>query len=199
MTLVRRGNRKDDRVQDPGALRSSIFRGMTGRSGVDVSGRPGNVRAQLMTLGGPSAKTKSGIDLTAAANKLGLQRRTLERWVGGQQKPRATNAKTLATKAKQVASTKAGRSQVADQVRSRTSRGGRVSIKGWQGPGAKDYYRKRTTEVDLDPDQMEAMVGAWESGGDKGLMGWLTDHYDEEYLGDWGFDTVDEFGLSGKG
>ena len=95
-------------------LRNTLFAVLTGRQG-DVSGKAGgDVRGMLMAVGGSSTRTKSGIDLTAAANKLGVSRRTVERWVktaqtGTGQRPSAPHAKALAAKARQAATTKAGR------------------------------------------------------------------------------------------
>ena len=63
------------------ALRGKIFSALTGQK-ADVSGKPtGDLRGMLLAVGGASPKTKSGIDLTAAAHKLGVTRRTVERWL----------------------------------------------------------------------------------------------------------------------
>jgi N-acetylglutamate synthase-like GNAT family acetyltransferase len=43
----------------------------------------------------------------------------------------------------------------------------------------------------MDPDAAEAMLNAYEQGGDKAFMTWATNFYDQEYLEDWGFQTVD--------
>ena len=99
-------------------LRTSLFSMLTGRQ-ADVSGQVGgDVRGMLMAVGGASSRTKSGIDLTRAAGKLGVSRRTVERWVktaqtGSGQRPSSQHAKTLATKARQAATTKAGRKAIA--------------------------------------------------------------------------------------
>src|SRR5450759_5645794 len=61
-------------------LRGKLFTALTGNSEADVTGK-GDVRGMLMAVGGSSSKTKSGIDLTKAAAKLGVSRRTVERWV----------------------------------------------------------------------------------------------------------------------
>lgn len=181
-------------------LRTTLFAALTGRQ-ADVSGKPGgDVRGMLMAVGGASTRTKSGIDLTAAAGKLGVSRRTVERWVktaqtGAGQRPSATHAKTLSSKARQAATTKAGRKAAlaGSAARQAASRGARLSITGFQGPHAagKDYMRLRTTQVELDPADAEAMLNAWENGGEKGFMSWATNLWGNEYLPDWKFDAVD--------
>ena len=182
-------------------LRSTIFSALTGRS-ADVSGKPGgDLHGMLMAVGGPSSKTRSGIDLTNAAKSLGVSRRTVERWVktaqtGTGQRPSAPHAASLAKRARQAATTKAGRraALATSTVRQAiTSRGARLAITGNQGPRAagQDYMRRRTTQLDLDPADAEAMMTAWENGGDKGFMAWATNHWGQEYLDDWKFDDVD--------
>lgn len=182
-------------------LRNTLFSILTGRQ-ADVSGNAsGDVRGMLMAVGGTSNRTKSGIDLTKAASKLGVSRRTVERWVksaqtGAGQRPSPQHAKALASKARQAATTKAGRKAALAGSPLRqaiTSRGARVSIDGLQGPHAagKDYIRKRVTQVYLDPADAHAMMNAWETGGEKGFMSWATTFWDTEYLNDWTFDSVD--------
>jgi len=182
-------------------LRTSLFSMLTGRQ-ADVSGQVGgDVRGMLMAVGGASSRTKSGIDLTRAAGKLGVSRRTVERWVktaqtGSGQRPSSQHSKTLATKARQAATTKAGRKAALAGSPLRqaiASRGARVAIDGMQRPHAagQDYMRKRVTQLDLDPTDAEAMLNAWEQGGEKGFMSWASSFWDSEYLNDWKFDDVD--------
>lgn len=183
-------------------LRGKVFAALTGRH-ADVSGRTdGDIPGMLLAVGGPSSKTKSGIDLTKAAKALGVSRRTVERWVktaktGVGQRPSPAHAHTLATKSRQAATTKRGRQAalaVSTVSRAITSRGARVSITGFQGPRAagRDYMRDRTTMTELDPADAEAMLHAWENGGEKGFMAWAADHWDKEYLPDWKFASVDD-------
>lgn len=188
-----------------GELRGKLFTAFTGR-GADVSGKTGgDVKGMLLAVGGSSARTRSGIDLTKAAERLGLSRRTLERWVktadtGQGQRPSPQHAKTLATKARQAATTKAGRKAAmagSTLRRSIASRGARVEITGDQGPHAagRDYMRYRTTMLELDPQDAEAMMDAWENGGEKGFMSWASNHWDQDYLADWRFGDVDDVGI----
>lgn len=179
-------------------LRSTIFSALTGKK-ADVSGKAdGNVSGMLMAIGGSSTKTKSGIDLTRAAKSLGVSRRTVERWfktsqTGSGQRPSPQHSKAMATKARQAATTKRGRRAAlgASNVRKHiTSRGARITISGEQGPIiGSDYRRRRTTTLDLDPDQAAAMMDAFEEGGEKGFMTWANNFWDEEYVSDWSFST----------
>lgn len=155
----------------------------------------------LLAVGGPSSRTRSGIDLTKAAQSIGVSRRTVERWIraaetGTGQRPSPSHAQALARKARQAATTKAGRRAALAGSTLRqavVARGARLSITGLQGPRAagRDYLRRRTTQLDLDPADAEAMMDAWEAGGDKGFMDWATQHWGNEYLDDWQFGGVD--------
>src|ERR1019366_3478083 len=180
-------------------LRGKLFTAITGNSEADVTGK-GDVRGMLMAVGGSSSKTKSGIDLTKAAANLGVSRRTVERWVktaatGQGQRPSPQHAKLLAGQARKAATTKAGRRAAVQVVRDRKTmaRGARLAIKGLQGQlrNGKDYPRNRLTQLTIDPDAAEAMLNTYEQGGDKAFMTWATNFYDQEYLEDWGFQTVD--------
>ena len=187
------------------ALRGKIFSALTGQK-ADVSGKPtGDLRGMLLAVGGASPKTKSGIDLTAAAHKLGVTRRTVERWLkaaetGAGQRPSIQHAKNLATRARQAATTKAGRRAALDAspiAKAVLSRGARVAVSGVQGPrrAGREYMRDRTTQLELDPDQVESMLNAWEQGGEKGFMSWMGDTWGEEYVAGWKFDSVDDISI----
>ena len=184
----------------PGGLGQNLFRVLTGSGEADVSGRGANLRGMLRAIGGSSARTRSGIDLTQAANRLGVSRRTVERWVrsedtGQGQRPSAQRLQALQRVSRQVASTRAGRRGAIQAARAarRFSRGARVSITGEQGPKypGKDYKRTRTTQLDLDPGAAEAMLNAWERGGERGFLSWATQHWGSEYVDDWDFGRVD--------
>lgn len=185
-------------------LRGRVFEALTGRRDVDVSGRGEDVTGQLMAIGGPSPRTRSGIDLTKAARSLGVSRRTVERWVktaqtGTGQRPSAQHARLVAGKARQVATTQGGRREAlaSSGARQAVSGGARLSMRGLQGPRAagRDYVRSRTTQLDLDPADAQAMVDAYERGGDKGFMSWATAHWGQEYVDDWRFESLDEIGV----
>lgn len=180
--------------------RGKVFTALTGLA-ADVTGQPaGDLRGMLLAIGGASNRTRSGIDLTKAAQALGVSRRTLERWVRTEETgtgPRASaqHAQALARKARQAATTKAGRRAAlagSTLPQAVASRGARLSITATQGPHTRDYMRRRTTQLDLDPADAQAMLAAYESGGDKAFMAWATGHWGQEYLDDWRFGEIDE-------
>ena len=180
---------------DGSGLRGKIFNALTGLT-ADVTGRAGgDLRGQLLAVGGPSTRTRSGIDLTRAAKALGVSRRTAERWAAGTQNPSPRVARALATRARQAATTQAGRRAALAGSTTRqaiVSRGARLSITALQGPHTRDYMRSRTTQLDLDPTDAQGMLDAWEQGGDKGFMSWATNRWGQDYLDDWRFGDVDD-------
>jgi transposase-like protein len=181
-------------------LRGKLFTALTGQA-ADVAGKAdGDVHGMLLAVGGTSTKTQSGIDLSKAATKLGVSRRTVERWVktaktGSGQRPSLGHGKQLARKARQAATTIAGRrTALAESTLGKaiTRRGARLAITGLQGPRAngREYLRFRTTMLDLDPLTAQAMLAAYQAGGDKGFMTWATTVWGDEYVPDWGFGEV---------
>lgn len=184
--------------------RSTIFGAVTGLQ-ADVSGRTeGDLRGMLLAVGGPSSRTRSGINLTRAAAALAVSRRTVERWMqtaqtGTGQRPSVENATSLARQARQAATTQAGRraALAGTSTRQAITRGARLTITASQGPRAsgQSYLRFRTTQLELDPASAEAMLDAWERGGDRGFMTWATGHWDQEYVPDWEFGSVSEVDL----
>lgn len=178
-------------------LRGRLFTALTGRAG-DVSGSTsGDLRAQLLAIGGPSRRTRSGIDLSRAAQRLGVSRRTAERWVqsaatGQGQKPSPASARAIAQRSRQAASTKAGRrtSLAGSQTqRLASTRGMRLAITGSQGPAG--YARFRRTVQDLTPEETAAALQAWVDGGEQGFMDWTTDRW-SDYVEGWSFASPPE-------
>ena len=187
-------------------LRGILFNAFTGRQ-ADVSGdAEGDLRGMLMAVGGPSSRTKSGIDINKAAAALGVAGDTVRRWVrtaqtGTGQRPAPANAAALAKQSRQAATTKAGRRNArAGAATPNTSRGVRIAINGFQGPLAmgREYITKRTTTLDLSPADAEAMLTAWENGGEKGFLSWASGHWDQEYLNDWTFPNILEVEVDPK-
>lgn len=176
-------------------LRGKIFNALTGL-GADVSGQSGgDLRGQLLAIGGASTRTRSGIDLTQVAKALNVSRRTAERWAAGSQAPSKRSATALARRARQAATTKGGRRAAlaaSSGHQAAVARGARVSITGLQGPHTRDYMRKRTTQLDLDPDSAQAMFNAFEQGGDKGFMTWASSQWGQDYVDGWKFGDVDD-------
>jgi hypothetical protein len=182
-------------------LRGTLFSALTGRGG-DVSGRPdADVRGMLLAIGGP-ANTKSGINLTAVAAELGVSRRTAERWVTNASQKirlRGANLAKVVAKSRQAATTKAGRRKAMAAVRQgpRSRYGAKLSVTGQQGPlrSGTAYRRRRKITLDLAPAATDAMLAAYEDGGDKGYMAWLETYASENYLDDWGFDSISDIAV----
>lgn len=190
---------------------TSLFARLTGTSReVDVSGTGDNVAGMLLAVGGESRRSASGINIAAAARRLGVHPTTVRRWIKGAQgepggsRPRGDHLKALRRTSRQATSTKAGRAQVASRARARFA-GQQVKLKvtGRQGIAAAgaSYLRFTTTEQDLDPEQFERLIDAYESGGDKAVAAeitriWQGDETRYGYHEDWGFESMDRFDLS---
>lgn len=181
-------------------VQSKLTTGLLGGS------QPTTLRERLLLLGGSSTRTRSGIDLTKAAAKLGVSRRTAERWVraeetGKGQQPSEKNLKRIERRTS--AATKTGRQAIAGQLRQRLSGATTdpsMTVRGVQGPyGAAEaqYRRMRATTMRLRPDDVQAMMQAWESGGDEAMMQWAMGKYNADYLEDWGFASIDSFTIEG--
>lgn len=179
------------------APKRSLFEAFSNTDQADVSGKGQSLMGMLRAIGGTSDRTRSGIDLTRAAERVGVSRRTVERWVSAEetgqgQRPSAQHQKTLTRRSRQAASTQRGRaSTVRDSGLRRTFAGGaRLSISANQGPIDPIYRRLRTTgPLDLDPDQAQAMIEAYENGGEKGFLKWASNHWDSGYLDGWEIDS----------
>src|SRR5690606_10238966 len=187
------------RRSTPAHRGSAVFSSITGvpdTSLADVSGKGQDVVGMLLAVGGRSTKTKSGIDLGAAAKRLGVTPRTVQRWlagagIAGGPGPSAANTKKLVTASRQASSTKRGRAAALARsaARQRLAGGAKLKFDGKQGPHSLEppYGRDRITELTLDPDHVEAMLNAWEDGGEAGFMSWAADFWDENYKDDWKF------------
>src|ERR1035437_46918 len=114
------------------SLRGTLFTAFSGRN-ADVSGDAGgDVAGMLLAIGGPG-KTKSGIDLTAAAKELGVTRRTVERWVttaNEKSKLTGANLAKVVTKSRQAATTQKGRRAAGARGRGSGGHGGASRIPG---------------------------------------------------------------------
>ena len=185
------------------SLRGTLFTAFSGRN-ADVSGDAGgDVAGMLLAIGGPG-KTKSGIDLTAAAKELGVTRRTVERWVttaNEKSKLTGANLAKVVTKSRQAATTQKGRRAAVARMRDSGGHGGSsiirygssVTLKGTQGPAAagKEYLRNRSISLDVDPDAAQAMFEAYIHGGDKGFVSWMEGYAGDNYVDGWEIGSID--------
>ncbi|EUA35979.1 hypothetical protein I549_4324 [Mycobacterium avium subsp. avium 2285 (R)] len=74
---------------------------------------------------------------------------------------------------------------------------GKIWISGEQGVGGYEqgYARDRRVATDISADEIEAMLRAYEDGGDSGLRTWMTQFFDDKYVAGWDFVTIDDFGI----
>lgn len=178
--------------------RNAFFRALTGQGGADVQG--GSLKGMLLAAFGGSKKDRDRPDTAAAAKGLGVSQRTVQRWLAGEghqrQLPRPTTMKKLTTRARQAASTRAGRARaLADARHQLTRRGFQIRISGVQGPQpGPDYMRPRTTGMNLDDPQLAAgFLDAWERGGDAGAQRYLIDQ--QVYYDTWAFESIDDIAI----
>lgn len=178
--------------------RAALFAGLTGRA---VPGGAQDTRSQLLAAYGTDNRGRPNTRAAAAA--LGVSQRTVQRWITttGRQRnrPRPDHAKALATRARQAASTKLGRTNALKTLAGdRASRhGASLTTRGIQGvrSAGRDYTRPRTVTLDLNPDQVQALRMAYIDSGDTGALRWLEAHFDREYAAGWGFDSLDSMNL----
>lgn len=178
-------------------LRSTLFAALSGRTGADASGRTtGDVRGMLLAAYGEGRR--GGVNTRAAAQDLGVSQRTVQRWLAapGRQRsrPSAGHLRSLATRARQAATTRRGRQAAIAQARksSMSRYGAKLVVRGDQGPTAqgRQYRRHRKIDLVLDPDAVEAMWSAYEQSGDRGVVSWLESYADQQYVANWGFDSI---------
>lgn len=187
----------EEKPPPPSAARGLIFEAISGVQGAGVTPtKDTDVRDMLRAVGGTSAKTRSGIDLSAAAKALKVSRRTVERWVksaetGTGQRPSAVHHKQLVRRARQQASTRAGRRRTlsaSPQMQSMARKGGRIHLDAFQGPRDRKYRRQRTVVWDLSPEDAQEMMGAYEKDGEQGLSSWAASWADTNYVDGWGIE-----------
>lgn len=169
-------------------LRGQFFTALTGRTGAVGGG----LVDQLSAAFGPGTRG-ARVNTRSAAKALGVSTRTVQRWVAGASKPKPVNAQAVRKRARQAATTKAGRKSAMAAVRGdRASKfGARLRITGTQGP--RDYERsKRTSNLDLDPEMVNQMRDAYEAGGEKAMVEWATGGLDQNYVSDWNIVGIED-------
>lgn len=178
---------------------SVMFRAVSGRESADL-GAAASMRGLLQAAYGPGPRG-GAVDARAAAKDLGVSVSTIRRWAAGTQNPSADHQSAVRSKARKASRTKDGRRSAtrdfrnSDGGRAALRRGSKLTISGDQGP--QDYPRDRSITLDVSADDMEAMLAAYEDGGDAGLHDWMNAYVDANYLADWEFLTIDELGIGG--
>ena len=118
-------------------------------------------------------------------------------------KPSRGRLATIRQAARRVTTTKRGRRSATTDFRasaqgSQALRGGsKVWVSGEQGVGGYDqgYARDRRVATDISPEEIDALLRAYEDGGDRGLRDWLKEFFDDKYVAGWDFVTIDDFGI----
>lgn len=189
--------------------RNRLFSFMTGRHGGDVTGQ-GNTGVRDKLLAAFGTTKRGGLNTREAAKTLGVTQRTVQRWVAadGRQrsKPSAKHWQSLKKASRQAATTKKGRQRAiaAALKTAKTSKHSkRLTIRGTQGPAAtpsakRNYIHRRNSNLELSPDQQQELMMAYAESGDKGAIGWLTTTFDEQYVDDWKFESIDSIEWSDR-
>lgn len=186
-------------------LRSVIYRGITGRRDADV-GELTNVMGMLQAVYGYGPRG-SKVNAKAAAEALNVSAGTIRRWANGSQQPSPDHLTAIKTAARQAASTKAGRRAAtevfrnSERGRKALTHGARIHISGYQGP--ENYAWERDRDVSSDPltaAEIEALLRAYEDGGDQGLLNYLADIMDPRYMhgSPWEFATISDFWIGDR-
>ena len=177
-----------------------FFRRISGRSEADTAAGT-SVRGMLVAVFGRGPRG-GAVDARAAAQSLGVSPGTVRRWASGVQKPTAGRLQSIRQAARRVTTTKRGRRAATADFRAsaRGSQALKVGTKIWvsgvQGVNADpEYVRDRLCAEKIEPNQIEDLLRAYEDGGDPGLRDALRDFYDENYVADWDFLTIDDFGF----
>lgn len=180
---------------------NTVLRRISGRSDADTS-KEASGRGMLQAAYGRGPRG-SAINAKAAAKNLGVSPRTVRRWAAGTQQPSADHLKALQAAARRATTTKAGRKaatkdfRASEQGRAALQRGSKVWVDGYQGLHSEsdDYSRERRIVTDVNAGDVEAMLRAYEEGGDAGLRHWLTEGPGQNYVDNWEFRTIDDFGF----
>lgn len=184
----------DDRPAFNAQLRQTLWAGLTGRAG-DVTGAPGaDLRATLQAAFGEGRRAGS-VNTRAAAQGLGVTQRQVQYYLSGQRRPGAATRDRIAAAARRAATTQRGRRTATAAVRrsplGRT--GARLTVRGKQGPirAGTAYRRDRRVDVDLPRDDLDALLSAYEQGGDRAAVDWLSGYLDAAYVDNWSFENID--------
>lgn len=195
-TEVRQAIRQAEAVQS-----NTFYRRISGLREAD-SAEGNSMRGMLQAVFGRGPRG-GAVDARAAARSLGVSPGTVRRWAAGTQQPSPDRLATIRKAARRATNTKGGRQAATAEFRrgsqgSQALRGGsKIWISGEQGVGGYEqgYARDRRVAVDIAPSEIEAMLRAYEDGGDSALRDWMQGFFDDKYVDGWDFVTIDDFGI----
>ncbi len=195
-TQVRQSIRQAEAAQS-----NTFLRRISGRREAD-SAEGTSMRGMLQAVfsRGPRG---GAVNARAAAQSLGVSTGTVRRWAAGTQQPSPSRLATIRQAAKRVTTTKRGRQSATADFRlgaqgSQALRGGsKIWVSGEQGVGGYEqgYARDRRVATDISPSEIEAMLRAYEDGGDSALRNWMRGFFDDKYVDGWDFVTIEDFGI----
>lgn len=180
---------------------NTFLRRISGRREAD-SAEGTSTRGMLQAVFGRGPRG-AAVNARAAAQQLGVSLGTVRRWAAGTQQPSRDRLAAIRAAARRVTTTKRGRrGATADfrsspQGRQALSVGSKIWVSGEQGVGGYDqgYARDRRVANDISPEEIEALLRAYEEGGDEGLRDWMKQFFDDKYVAGWDFVTIDDFGI----
>lgn len=195
-TEVRQALRQAEAAQS-----NTFYRRISGKTEGD-STEGTSLRGMLQAVFGRGPRG-GAVDARAAATSLGVSPGTVRRWAAGTQQPSPGRLASIRQAARRVTTTKKGRRGAAADFRASTKGsqalkgGSKIWVSGEQGVGGYDqgYARDRRVATDINPSEIEAMLRAYEDGGDSGLRDWMTQFFDDKYVAGWDFVTIDDFGI----
>lgn len=195
-TQVRQSIRRAEAVQS-----NTFLRRISGRREAD-SAEGSSMRGMLQAVFGRGPRG-GAVNARAAAQSLGVSAGTVRRWAAGTQQPSPGRLATIRQAARRVTTTKRGRQSATADFRrgaqgSQALRGGsKIWVSGEQGVGGYEqgYARDRRVATDISPSEIEAMLRAYEDGGDGALRDWMRGFFDDKYVDGWDFVTIDDFGI----
>ena len=189
-------------IRQAEAAQSNMFlRRISGRREAD-SAEGASVRGMLQAVFGRGPRG-AAVNARAAAQSLGVSPGTVRRWAAGTQQPAPGRLAAIRAAARRVTTTKRGRRAATADFRASAQgsqalrTGSKIWVSGEQGVGGYDqgYARDRRVATDISPEELEALLRAYEDGGDRGLRDWLKGFFDENYVAGWDFVTIDDFGI----
>ena len=195
-TEVRQAIRRAEAAQG-----NMFYRRISGRREAD-STEGASVRGMLQAVFGRGPRG-GAVDARAAAQSLGVSPGTVRRWAAGTQQPTPGRLAAIRRAARRVTNTKRGRRSATADFRTSAQgnqalRGGsKIWVSGEQGVGGYEqgYARDRRVATDISPSEIEAMLRAYEDGGNSGLRDWMKQFFDDKYVAGWDFVTIDDFGI----
>lgn len=187
--------------QAQAAQSNTFLRRISGRREAD-SAEGNSMRGMLQAVFGRGPRG-GAVNARAAAQSLGVSQGTVRRWAAGTQQPSKGRLASIRAAARRITTTKRGRRGTTADFRSSTQgrqalrTGSKIWVSGEQGVGGYDqgYGRDRRVANDISPEEIEALLRAYEDGGDEGLRKWMKEFFDDKYVAGWDFVTIDDFGI----